>query len=250
MSLLVVSDLHIWGVDDPLYSSLLLILRNRAGAGDVVVLAGDLFDLFVGNKSIFTRRYAELLATLADAGRKGVELHYIEGNHDFLIDQAFRGIPGLTVHPHDVTVEIENKKFYLAHGDTVDRKDYGYLLLRAFFRSGCMKALVSLIPGGWLDKIGRVSSRRSRENKPVLSSHLPIQRMEYLRRTYRSYAAERLAQGYDFVIMGHCHDLDEMYFNIGGRSGQYVNVGFPRVHGSFLSWSPGDEAVQRERLPG
>jgi hypothetical protein len=73
--------------------------------------------------------------------------------------------------------------------------------------------------------------------------------MERLRKIYRSYAAERLAEGYDYVVMGHCHDLDEMSFQIGGRAGQYVNVGFPRVHGSYLSWSPGDEKIMRERMP-
>ena len=74
--------------------------------------------------------------------------------------------------------------------------------------------------------------------------------MERLRNLYRSYAAERIARGCDFVVMGHCHDLDEKSFVIDGRPGQYVNVGFPRAHGSFLSWSPGDERIQRERLPG
>ncbi len=249
MSLLIVSDLHISGADDPLYFSLLLILRERAVAGDIVVLAGDLFDLFIGNKPIFIQRYSDLFAALSEAGKKGVEIHYIEGNHDFLIASAFRGIIGLTVHSHDVNIEIEGKRFYLAHGDTVDSRDYAYLLMRAFFRSLWMKAWIGLTPGKYLDKIGHSMSRKSRRKKPVSSSSLPLHRREYLRRTYRSYAAERLAQGYDFVILGHCHDLDEMYFNIGDRLGQYINVGYPRVHGSFLSWTPGDEKVQREKLP-
>ena len=53
MSVLIVSDLHIRGPSDPLYSSLLSLLRDRAATGDTVVLAGDLFDLFVGNKKYF-----------------------------------------------------------------------------------------------------------------------------------------------------------------------------------------------------
>jgi hypothetical protein len=112
-----------------------------------------------------------------------------------------------------------------------------------------MKLLVMLIPGGWLDSIGRASSKKSRSGKPALAACLPTDRMENLRKIYRSYAAERLSQGYDFVVMGHCHDLDEMHFNVGGRKGQYINVGFPRAHGSFLTWSPGEEKIQREKLP-
>jgi hypothetical protein len=58
-----------------------------------------------------------------------------------------------------------------------------------------------------------------------------------------------VAEGYDYVVMGHCHDLDEMSFKVGERVGQYVNVGYPPVHGSYLSWSPGDEKIMRERMP-
>jgi hypothetical protein len=49
--------------------------------------------------------------------------------------------------------------------------------------------------------------------------------------------------------MGHCHDLDEKTFKIGSRIGQYVNVGYPRVHGSLLSWKEGEEKIGREKLP-
>ena len=245
----MISDLHISGPDDPMYHSLLALLRDRAASGDTVVFAGDLFDLFVGNKSIFLNRYHEFLGALSHAGKKGVRMHYIEGNHDFLIQRAFRGVTGMTIHPDSVSVEIQNKKFFFAHGDRADSRDYLYRILRAFFRSFIMKFLVFALPGKWLDHIGRVSSHKSRNRKPLLFSELPIQRMENLRRIYRSYAAEQLARGHDFVVMGHCHDLDEMWFNIGGRKGQYVNVGFPRVHGSFLSWIPGEEKIQREKLP-
>jgi UDP-2,3-diacylglucosamine hydrolase len=155
----------------------------------------------------------------------------------------------MQVHPLDVRLEIGGKRIFIAHGDMVDRKDYGYRLLRGFFRSPLMKAFIHLAPGRWIEKIGQVSSQKSRNQKPLLPVDLPMSRMEKLRNIYRSFAAERLAEGYDFVVLGHCHDLDEMMFTIGERKGQYVNVGYPRVHGSFLCWSPGETKIQRERMP-
>lgn len=249
MSLLLLSDLHVFGPEDPLYLALLNLLRRRAGPGDTVVFAGDVFDVFVGDKKIFRNRYSEFIQAAQEAGERGVALHYIEGNHDFLVRRAFKDIAGMTIHSEQVSVTLDGKRFYVSHGDLVNRKDYGYRVLRAFFRSPLMKALVSVIPGKWLDQIGQSSSYQSRKSKPSLPKELPTDRMENLRRIYRSHAAERLAQGYDFVVMGHCHDLDEMWFNIGGRPGQYVNMGFPRIHGSFLSWIPGDDRIHRERLP-
>jgi UDP-2,3-diacylglucosamine hydrolase len=248
MNLVVLSDLHVWGKEDPVYQSLLTILRERVSAGDTLVLAGDVFDLFIGNKKVFRERYAEFLSELVRAGERGVATHYIEGNHDFLMKRALGSIPGLHLHKHDFALELGGKRFFFAHGDTADRKDYSYRALRAFFRSPPMRAFVRLAPGSWIDGIGKLSSRHSRGAKPALASSLPTKNLEGLRKVYRNFAAERIAGGYDFVVMGHCHDLDEMAFVVGGHSGQYINVGFPRTHGSYLSWTPGDEKISRERL--
>lgn len=250
MRLFVLSDLHIQGSGDPLYRSFLKLLRERPGAGDTVVLAGDVFDLFVGNKRIFIQRYSEFISVLKGLGEKGVRLHYIEGNHDFLIRRAFSGIRGLQIHPSEVKLEFEGKNFYFAHGDCVDASDYGYKFLRAFFRSPFMKTFVAVAPDHWIEWIGQTSAERSRVKNPRLVNQLTLGRMESLRKLYRSFAAERLCEGYDYVVLGHCHDLDEMEFNIGSRQGQYINVGYPRVHGSYLSWSPGERRIQREALPG
>lgn len=245
MSVIAVSDLHIWGPDDPLYHSLLTLLNERVFPGDTVVLAGDLFDLFVGNKLVFINQYSAFIEALKKAGDRGATIHYIEGNHDFLLKKAFTSTKNVYVHPDQVKLEIAGKKFYFTHGDLVDPKDYGYRLLRMFFRSPIMKGLVSIAPGKWLEKFGNLSSRQSRQSH----SQLPHDRIEPLRKTFRNYAAEQIAQGSDFVVMGHCHDLDEMSFMVGNRKGQYVNIGFPRIHGSFLSWAPGEDKIQREKLP-
>ncbi|MGZ3709745.1 MAG: UDP-2,3-diacylglucosamine diphosphatase, partial [Bdellovibrionota bacterium] len=172
MGLYVISDLHIAGTDDPLYAAVNRLIRERLQGGDTLVLAGDVFDFFVGNKAIYLNRYRGFIDTLRDAGVRGVKMHYIEGNHDFQIRRAFYGIPGLTIHSHDVKLEIGGKRFFVAHGDTVDRTDYGYRFLRAFFRSPLMKAFVTLVPGTTLDWIGRASSRKSSEATPRLPSTL------------------------------------------------------------------------------
>lgn len=247
MSLLVVSDLHISGTEDPLYHSLLSLLEKKAQKGDTVVLAGDLFDLFVGPKTIFTKTYSRFIQALEECGRRGVDCHYIEGNHDFHLDRVFRGMSHVKVYPKEFSLLLHQKRFYFAHGDLVLKNDYGYRVLRLLFRSKIMKVLFRVAPGKWVASFGNMSSRTSK--KRHRRSPMAIERLEEIRRSYRSYAAERLAEGFDFVVMGHCHDLDEMSFQIGGRKGQYVNVGYPRNHGSFVSWNPGDEKMQRERLP-
>jgi UDP-2,3-diacylglucosamine hydrolase len=248
MSVYFVSDLHIWGPEDPFYFALLAFIRDQLKSGDSLVLAGDIFDLFIGSKGIYQTRYEELLLSLNQAVQKGVDVHFIEGNHDFLMSCAWIRPSGIQLHSESVSIEIHGKRIFVAHGDTVDRSDFGYLFLRALLRSALVQGALWLIPGHWLDQFGVWSSRRSRSRNPLLVSQLPIERREALRKVYRSFAAERISQGYDFVVMGHCHDLDEMFFQLDGRVGQYVNMGFPRVHGSILSWTPGENKIHRQKL--
>jgi UDP-2,3-diacylglucosamine pyrophosphatase LpxH len=144
---------------------------------------------------------------------------------------------------------LGSASLYVAHGDLVDRSDWGYLALRAFYRSLVFRAFVRLAPGRFLDWLGRTLSRLSRERKPLLPTEMPIKRRERLRKIYRSFAAEKIAEGFDFVILGHCHDLDEMEFRVADRRGHYANMGYPREHGSYLVWEPGDPKIQRTALP-
>lgn len=248
MQLLVLSDLHIRADSDPVYFALIRVIRDQAQPGDIVVLAGDIFDLFVGGKRLFLKRYAEFVEAVRHALAKGVRIHYIEGNHDFQLRRAFKDLQNFEVHPHHMTLDLAGKRFLIEHGDTVDRTDYGYLTLRTIFRSLPLRALIRAVPGEVVDVIGKNFSKLSQKTKPRVPTHLPILRMERVRKVFRSYAAEKLTQGFDFVIMGHCHDLDEMRFQIDGRSGHYMNVGYPRNHRSFVYWETGEKELTRKPL--
>jgi UDP-2,3-diacylglucosamine hydrolase len=244
-----VSDMHIGNAKDPLYASLNALVGQWMQTGDVLILAGDIFDVFVGNKDVFVKEYSRFFEAVKLATERGVKIHYIEGNHDFLLKNAFSSYKEVQVHDESVEFEFDKKKFFVAHGDLANKKDYGYRFLRAFLRSLFLRLVVFLVPGKMVHAIGKKSSKYSSQMTPRMPNELPIERRERLRAVYRSYAAEKLSQGFDYVVMGHCHDLDEKIFKIGSRLGQYVNVGYPRIHGSLLSWHSGDAKIARERLP-
>ena len=250
MALHFVSDLHITGAEDPLYGALLRLIRERATGGDTLVLGGDIFDLWVGNQPIFRKRYHQFLDAVGQAKRRSVDIHYIEGNHDFLLETAFPSDCGIKVHSEELALHLHDRSFLLLHGDTLNRADLKYLALRTAFRSQPFELFVQKAPGQWLDRFGNWSSHYSRGKKPALPQDWPEKRLRDLRATYRSAASERIAQGYDFVLAGHCHDLDEAFLEVGGRVGWYFNNGFPRVHGSYLSWNGRSEKLERLPLNG
>lgn len=252
MRLSVLSDLHIHGPDDPVYRSLLRVIGMASGEGEVVVLAGDIFDLFVGDKEIFRNRYADFFAAAAESLKRGVQIHYIEGNHDFLINRAFRGMDGFFVHSQEVSLELDQVRFFIAHGDLVDRSDVGYQMLRQLFRSAAMEAFVRLTPGVVLDLIGRTSSRYSRQKNSYrqhLRDEVTPARAARQRSVFHAFACDRIREGYDYVVLGHSHHADESSLTADGRRGRYYNVGFPREEGSYLVWTGSDNGFRREPLP-
>ncbi|HAR41121.1 MAG TPA: hypothetical protein DCS07_00555 [Bdellovibrionales bacterium] len=251
MKIHFLSDLHIEGVSDPLYKILLNLLRDHLQPGDVLVLAGDIFDLFIGSKESFSREYSEFLEALREVGVRGAVTHYIEGNHDFLMKQTFRGMKNVHVHSSELQLEVAGRKIYVAHGDLVDREDYGYRLLRGAFRSLALKAAIEVMPEKLVGFIGKKSSSYGKVRKPILSDQLSPSRRKRLRRIFHAFAEEKISEGYALVVLGHCHDLDEQEIESAVNTGHYYNLGYPRIHKSYLLWDvDAGAAPHREPLGG
>jgi UDP-2,3-diacylglucosamine hydrolase len=245
MKVVIISDIHIFSPDDPLYSSLLALMREELLPEDHFVLAGDIFDFLVGNQPTLNRRYAEFFAALLDLAKRGVHTTYIEGNHDFHLKALLSGIPGLQVLPAEVEIELDQKRLYVAHGDLVDLEDRGYLALRAFFRSPLIQFVAYALPANLVEWIGARSAESSRKMNPRLPEARGEAHLEALRKKFRGFAQAKFRAGFDAVVLGHCHDLDGTEFLEGGRRGGYLNVGFPRVHHSYVVFSEESDLIRK-----
>lgn len=212
------------------------------------MLAGDVFDLFVGHKEPFLSRYTRALHAIRAATERGVRLDYIEGNHDFWIGPVFgKGkMKNSAVHKRELILEQAGRRIFIGHGDLVDRSDVGYLLLRLFFRSPFFGAFVKLAPGSWIDWIGKRLSVSSQAKNVRWAEDLPEERQASLRKTYRGFAEKKFSEGFDGVILGHCHDLDETKATVNTRACEYFNMGFPPKHGTYLVARDGK--LSRERF--
>lgn len=245
MKLWSISDLHIQDEKDPLYTQLVAWIDRRVEATDILVLGGDIFELLVGSSKFFKKKYAELLKVLRQKGNAGTRLIFIEGNHDFHLKKALAGIPNLELYPEEVCLELAGKKFYIAHGDLVDSKDHGYRILRKVFRSPVVKGMSLALPGQAVDKVGKKASQLSQKLRRATDRTLSDESIPRTRNVFRSFAAEKIKEGFDFVLLGHCHDLDEMTFVVSDREGHYMNMGYPRAHRSCVVWTPGERRLSR-----
>lgn len=222
MRLLFTSDLHLTRADSARRKLWVRFLDEIPQENDWLVLGGDIFDLFVGNKAVFCDAFADELDALKRALKRGVRLAYLEGNHDFHLQGVLANTPGdWRVEADAFTLDLEGVKIWVDHGDLVDPEDLGYRLLRVFSRSVFGRALVRLLPDLFFARFGEWSSRQSRKYNNL--GRLPEARQEHTRRLFQAHASERLESGYDFVLMGHSH-LPQEYRSASG--GIYINLGY------------------------
>jgi UDP-2,3-diacylglucosamine hydrolase len=245
MKAIVISDIHIFGADDPLYESLLALMREELRSGDRLVLAGDIFDFLVGDQPSSSRRYEAFFAAVRELGRRDVRVVYIEGNHDFHLAKVFAAFPNVELVPAETAIAFGEKRLYVAHGDLVDRDDRGYLALRAFFRSPFIRFAAIALPEAAVEWIGRRSSDSSRKRNPRLPESRGEAYLARLRSKYRAFAEGKFAEGYDGIVLGHCHDLDGADFERDGRRGRYLNIGFPRVHHAYVEFTEENGLVRK-----
>lgn len=221
MQLWVFSDLHLREPSERIYQSFLKALQQPQGPGDFVLIAGDCFDLWVGSNPALSKIHQDLLDQLSSLVKRSVWVGYIEGNHDFHLRNVLEPI-GIQMISDcwDYIDPANGLKLHVAHGDLVDQDDFGYQALRTVFRSTVVRTLVNWVPQSLVSAIADQMSRGLEMQISTLPEMWPAAEREKLRQKFHTYAR---STGADRVILGHCHDLDQV-------PPLYFNMGYPRVH--------------------
>lgn len=231
--------------DDPHYALILRWLRLPREKGARLVIAGDLFEVFLGEKPGFYERYREFWDEIQRLSSAGIHVDYIEGNHDFLLKENLGESALFQVHSESLTIPFTGGKIWVEHGDLANTLDRNYLRWRSFVRSRLARFLIRLLPESLLSAIeARMSSQTDQVEKP----RPPRLLTETQREIYIQHAYKKSQEGFDSVVMGHCHDLHEAEFDLGNRKSKYFNIGYPKYHGSFLRFYPHDRMWVRLSL--
>lgn len=182
-------------------------------------LVGDLFDFWFEYKHAVPRGFVRLLGKLAELADSGIEIHFFHGNHDMWTFDYLPNEIGLTLHPHPITMEMNDKKFFIGHGDGLGPGDKGYKFLKKVFRNPlCQWAFARLHPNFGIGLADYFSKRSRAQNAEYDKQYLGDDQ-EWL----AIYAREKLSQEhFDYFIFGHRHlpiDLDL------GQGSRYINLG-------------------------
>lgn len=176
-------------------------------------ILGDLFDYWFEYKRVIQKGYHRTFTALEDLTIAGVKVHYIIGNHDFMHRDFFEKYLDIDLHQGDIETEIDNKKFFLAHGDGLVKNDYGYLILKKIFRNKFIQNIYSLIHPNLGIKIASSTSKTSRDYTGKKNYGEKDGMFEF--------AKTKIEDGYDFVILGHSHNREFKNY----KNGYYINLG-------------------------
>lgn len=190
-----VSDLHLGREGDAerrtRFFRFLARIREQAGA---LYILGDLFEFGFEYRNGLLEENARIAQELSSLSAAGVKVSLIKGNHDCWLGPRFAQDYGIELHDSPLVTVVEGRKCYLAHGDELD-PSLRNQLSRRLFRSRAATLLYSILPrrfgaslAGYLAGISRETGYR-----------------EELSQILESFAADRIGEGYDIVVLAHVH---------------------------------------------
>jgi UDP-2,3-diacylglucosamine hydrolase len=168
-----------------------------------IYLLGDIFDYWYEYKHVVPKGFVRLLGKLAEITDSGVEVHFFVGNHDFWLTDYLAKECGLTLHFAPKTVEIGDKKIFLAHGDGLGVRSKSSRFLRTMFHCRFLRACFSAVHPRWTVPLAHAWSNHSRKHDKA-GDFLGEDKEELV-----IFAKKKLEEvpDIDYFIFGHRHIL-------------------------------------------
>jgi len=166
--------------------------------GVSLFLMGDIFDFYFEYRSVVPRHYVDLFCALAACRDRGVDMHFIGGNHDYWVGRFFSDDLGIRVHRDEILISAQERRLVCAHGDLVIPRDFGYKALKTVIRNPAVIAVSRWIHPDLLDAIAAGVSAGSRKLQRAVQ--------EARAHALADHAHGRFfARGNDAFVMGHIH---------------------------------------------
>lgn len=180
---------------------------------DELFIAGDLFDYWFEYRRVYQKGYFRTLTVLQDLVEAGVKVHYFIGNHDFFHNGFFEKEIGLILYQNPAEFRLNDKRFFIGHGDGLVKNDFGYNILKVILRSRFTQFLYSLIHP---DLGVALASRTSKSSRDYTT------KKDFGEEDGLFEAAKnKIDEGYDYVLFGHLHQKQFLQY----KNGYYINLG-------------------------
>jgi UDP-2,3-diacylglucosamine hydrolase len=195
---LFISDLHLHPNQSDLTDLFIYFLKNQVRYADTLYILGDLFDAWIGadHLSSFNKM---IISAFLELKKNGVELYFMPGNRDFLINKALSEEMGCLYLRDPSVISLYGIRTLLTHGDWLCTLDKAYQYFRYWSRSAYWQTFFLKLPLELRKKIA-FYLRAKNKGQPELSDSIKYDVVMRELFTYlKKYPDIKL------VIHGHTH---------------------------------------------
>ncbi|MBN2890512.1 MAG: UDP-2,3-diacylglucosamine diphosphatase [Bacteroidales bacterium] len=141
------SDMHL-GLPDferniPREKKIISWLDNIKKDATEIYFLGDIFEFWYEWKYVIPKHFSRFFGKLSELSDMGIKLHYFTGNHDIWAFGYFEKEFGMKIYREPLEIEINTKKFYLAHGDGLGPGDKWYKFMKKGFNNKILQWIFS-----------------------------------------------------------------------------------------------------------
>lgn len=210
--LLIASDLHLCEARPQTTTAFFAFLDGPARSADRVFILGDLFEYWPGDDDD-----GDLALSIAErlqaCGRAGTRCHFLAGNRDFLLGDAYAARAGLGLLREPTELLVGAQKLLLMHGDTLCTDDHAYQAFRHQVRAPEWRAAFLARPLAERRAFIEGARRRSEAAKQTKAVEIMDANPDAVADAFRRH-------GYPVLIHGHTHRMATHRQPVDGRECQ------------------------------
>jgi len=184
-----------------------------------IFLLGDLFDFWFEYKAVVPKGFVRVLGKLAELKDSGINIHFFVGNHDLWMNDYFKEELNIPVYHKPKEFIINDKVFFIGHGDGLGPEDKGYKRMKKVFTNPLSKWLYRWLHPDLGMKLGVYLSTKNKMISGDEDAKFLGEGNEWL----VQYCKRKLeTKHYDYFLFGHRHL--PMTIELNDKS-TYINTG-------------------------
>ncbi|MCK6683057.1 MAG: hypothetical protein L6R30_11650 [Thermoanaerobaculia bacterium] len=193
----IIADSHLGQVEGDGDDFLASLHSLRERGFRTIVLLGDIFQYFIGDRKFETPLVRRVLEAWRELAGAGIAIRYIEGNRDFFL----AGTPyaaWFSSYGRTDGIAVGGRTYAFVHGDRVNTRDLPYRFWLLVSKNPVSRAALKVIPGPIARAIVARTEARLYHSNFRHKRYLPEEALG------REGARARRA-GFDEVLIGHFH---------------------------------------------
>ncbi len=206
---LFISDLHLTAERPAANARFFRFLAETARAAEALYILGDFFEAWVGDDALDDPFHAQVAAALRHLVARGVRLHVMHGNRDFLLGEAFACATGASLLPEQAVVNLYGRPTLLLHGDVLCTDDLDYQQFRRLVRDPGWQARFLARPLPERLALARQLRERSEQVKGDKRPEIMDANPEAVQDAFRRHGVARMIHGHTHRPAHHRLTVDD-----------------------------------------